>query len=502
MKYLILFIVFLLALMLRFLYFPDNTYFGFDQARDAYESLEIINGNLKVVGPPTANQVFHHGVLYYYLFAPIYLLSGGNPEAVSVFLRVLNSTGIFLVLVIVYVMFDWIAAIFASFLFAISYEQTQFSLFLNHPPFAVISVLIFYLGLSLWIFRKKIRGLILALFGLGLSIQFEFVEIQLMPIFLLFLLFFRKQLTKVNLKIIISALIAFLIPVSSYIIYEVKNNFITIRQIPNLLFHPFSGGGSGSNLSQFIFFINRHFHDNLTSVNTLTFLIEILFVVILIKLILKKIYTKQIIFLLIWFFGGLLVYFFTHNDGYFYNSGTSISILVFTSFLLSKLYHKNKILAFSVLTIILISNIYLITNNNPLGPNQRINPQVGLLLKDEKEVIDFIYQNAKGEEFAVNALTMPYNVNTTWSYLFEWYGRKKFGYVPVWGGNAAEGFSGNLKIEKARSKLPNKRFLIIEPKEGIPAYISEKFLNEEEIYARTIQKKYFGTLEVWVQEAK
>ena len=146
--------------------------------------------------------------------------------------------------------------------------------------------------------------------------------------------------------------------------------------------------------------------------------------------------------------------------------------------------------------------MYLITKNNPLGPNQKINPQIGLLLKDQQRVLDFIYQSASGEDFAVNALTMPYNVNTTWSYLFEWYGKKKYGYVPVWGGDAAEGFPGNLKVETARSKLPDKRFLIIEPNEGIPSYLRDSFIANEENYNKTIEKKKIGTMEIWVQQPR
>ncbi|MBI4035448.1 hypothetical protein HY383_00720, partial [Candidatus Daviesbacteria bacterium] len=59
--------IFVLAIFLRLLYFPQNTYFGFDQARDAFAVQGILNGDLKIVGPPTANQIFHHGVLYYYI---------------------------------------------------------------------------------------------------------------------------------------------------------------------------------------------------------------------------------------------------------------------------------------------------------------------------------------------------------------------------------------------------------------------------------------------------
>ena len=115
-------LIFLLAVILRFLYYPQNTYFGFDQARDAFAVREILNGNLKIVGPPTATGIFHHGVLYYYIFAPFYLFSGGDPVAVSLFLRALNAAGIFLLFLIVNPMFGAVAAYLAMFLFAVSFE--------------------------------------------------------------------------------------------------------------------------------------------------------------------------------------------------------------------------------------------------------------------------------------------------------------------------------------------------------------------------------------------
>jgi len=497
----ILLLIFFLALVIRFLYFPNNTYFGFDQARDAYAVREIMGGDLKIVGPPTAAQIIHHGVLYYYIFSPLYFLSGGDPTLVSLFLRVLNSVGIFLVFLIVFPLFGRVVALIAAFLFAVSYEQTQFALFLNHPSLAVISVLIFYLGLSTWLFRKKNWGLLLAIFGLGLSIQFEFVEIQLLGVFILFLLLFKNHLPKITPKNLAISLVVFLIPLSSYVFVEIKNNFRFISIIPSLMLNS-AGSNPGSSVSEFIFFINRYFHDNLIASNFLAPILAIAFLIILIKLFILNRSRSQLTFLSFWFFGGLLVYFFINNDGYFYNTGTSIALLIFAAFLISKLHAKSKLLAFSLLFLILLSNMYLITKNNPLGPNQKINPQIGLLLKDQQRVLDFIYQSASGEDFAVNALTMPYNVNTTWSYLFEWYGKKKYGYVPVWGGDAAEGFPGNLKVETARSKLPDKRFLIIEPNEGIPSYLRDSFIANEENYNKTIEKKKIGTMEIWVQQPR
>ena len=242
--------------------------------------------------------------------------------------------------------------------------------------------------------------------------------------------------------------------------------------------------------------------DNLAANESVAVIIQLIFLILLVLFIHKREYRIQLTFLCLWFFGGLLVYFFTNNDAYFYNTGTSIALIIFSAFLLSYLFSKNKFLTFSILALIFISNIYLITKNNPLGPNQKINPQIGLLLKDEQKVIDFIYQDARGEVFAVNALTMPYNVNTTWSYLFEWYGKKNYGYVPVWGGDAADGFPGNLQVENARSRLPIRRYLIIEPQEGIPSYLAKAFLSGEENYTEVTGEKKIGTLRVLIQKPK
>src|SRR5689334_21823740 len=97
-KYLIFLLgILALALLLRFLYFPGNIYFGFDQARDAFASLEVAHGNFRIIGPPTAIEGLYHGPLYYYIFAPFYLLSNGDPIAVSIFLRILNALGVLLV---------------------------------------------------------------------------------------------------------------------------------------------------------------------------------------------------------------------------------------------------------------------------------------------------------------------------------------------------------------------------------------------------------------------
>jgi len=92
-------LILLLAFILRIFSISDNhVFFFFDQARDAVISTSIINDkDLKIMGPSVSgtNDSLYHGVFYYYLIAPIYVISKGNPFIVSVYLSAISLIGIF-----------------------------------------------------------------------------------------------------------------------------------------------------------------------------------------------------------------------------------------------------------------------------------------------------------------------------------------------------------------------------------------------------------------------
>src|SRR3989344_7058097 len=91
---LILIIILCFGFFLRTMYLPRGSVnFMYDQARDAYAVKEILAGHLKVLGPPSSSQGLSHGVFYYYLVAPAYLIGGGNPVAVSAWLALVNTLG-------------------------------------------------------------------------------------------------------------------------------------------------------------------------------------------------------------------------------------------------------------------------------------------------------------------------------------------------------------------------------------------------------------------------
>lgn len=495
----LLFLIFILAAALRFIHFPNDIIFSYEPARDAYHSLEVAQGDFKIIGPPSSvnPNIFHSPLIYYIWALPLYL-SGNDPMILSGFMRILNSLGVFLVFLIAVNLFNKKVGFMAALLYAFSFEQIQYSLFLGHPAITVLTVLIFYLGLSLAIFKKNKWGLMIAFLGLGLSLQFHYVQIFLLPILFLMLIIFRKSF-QWDLKIVSLSVLVFLLSISSFILTEIKFNFRISQNISSGFLSSLGGGKTtGVNLFQAWIILQRYVQDNLFFNNQITFFVFLLIFISVIVLIKKKSDANQLIFLLIWLVGGLIVYILTSSESYYYSGGASISLLIIASYVIYLVWRYSKILGFIILSIVLYSNLYLTFST--LGPNQFIFNQPGMFLSDEEKAIDYMYLKAENKPFSVNALTIPLYVNTTWSYLFEFYANKKYNYMPVWGGTLASGYPGGLKSEDKRSLLPQKQFLIIESTRGLHENQEQDFLKEENYFSKLVDSKKFGQIIVEERE--
>ncbi|MDO8503371.1 MAG: glycosyltransferase family 39 protein [bacterium] len=490
----IILVLFALGVAIRFLYFPNNVYFAYDQARDAFTSLEIIKGDFKVIGPPSAaSDNLFPGPLVYYIFAPIYFLFDKNPVAVAGFLHIYNALGVFLAFLLGSTIFNKKVGLISALLFAISYEQSQYSLFISHQPLAVIPVLLFYLGLSYLFFRKEKWGLVLSILGLGLSIQLHYVYILLILPFVALLVVLRKNVPPLKLQHILMSVAILLLTLSTYILAEIKFDFRFLSEASKFLQ---SSGGTRVHFKETLFVANRFLHDTFLANYQLIGVVWLLLLITIISFLSNKKLRPKIAFLIFWFLGGLLPYLLSGTPSYYYGAAASVSLLILASFVISRLLTKKLPIALLLLSGIIFNSLYLISRFNPRGPNSDIVIQPGMLISDEKRAIDYIYLQTKGEPFAINGLTIPLSVNTTWSYLFEWYGKQKYHYLPTWGGNAAAGFPGSLVVVKDRAKLPKAQFMIIEPTVGIREGYKDNFFREESYFTKVLEEKKFGTITV------
>jgi hypothetical protein len=207
--------------------------FGYDQARDAVQSLSIAHGDLKVLGPPSSTPGLFHGVLYYYILAPLYLFGKGSPIVAAYGIAFLNTLTICLVFSLSYLFTKtYKAAILAAFFYGISFESTQYATWLSNPTIAIFTVPLLYLGIWLWVSRKNIWGLFFAAIGLGFSIQAEiFLAYHFVPLLYWFWTV-RKSFSK---RLVVLFCGSFLLSISTMILVEVKFGFHGISGFLSLL---------------------------------------------------------------------------------------------------------------------------------------------------------------------------------------------------------------------------------------------------------------------------
>lgn len=481
--------IFMISVLLRWLYLPQNAIsFAYDQARDAFVVQEIINGDFKILGPSVSGVPgLFHGVLYYYVVLLPYLIGQGNPVYVAYFMSFVSSLVVLLVFYLSYLLTKkYTPSIIASLLFAFSYEASQYANLLTNASMGVWFVPLIYIAILLG--SPILLGL-----SFGLAVQSEIALLyHLVPIIVL-------TYQKYNIKKYFLFLFTFLISISSLLISEFKFGFSGTRGLLYLL----TGGDGISNTKT----LSDYF---ITSVNQLglTFaysifpmnivfggLVGFILVYLLIKN--KEYWSKLLIVYIFAFafalpFGGwnmkhLLV-------------GLSPAVSVTLGIVIWKHVPKKLVLWLVCLTVILGANLFMILKENKNG--QTIFPlQEDLVLSKELKVIDYTYQKSQGKPFSISTLTSPLFVNTLWSYLYNWYGIDRYGYLPSFVGRDQIGQLGN-NLSTIQPSNNSSHYYIEEPTYGIPEIYVQYARGDEESYSKLLEFKNFDKLRVEKREYK
>ncbi|HJZ05714.1 MAG TPA: hypothetical protein VJ327_07730 [Patescibacteria group bacterium] len=466
--------------------------FSYDQARDAFTiNNELLRGDLKIQGPPTSTRDFFHGVLYYYVLAPGYFLGHGSPTIAAIWLSAVNSVGIFLAYFIALQLLKnrfW--AGITSLLIAVSYEQTQYSIYLANTTLATIFVPLIYFGLWLWRNQKK-PGSFLTGLALGLSFQANFIFIYHLAVIVFSFLISKVRPSLRQVAVFIGV---FLLTTSTMWLSEIKFGF------------PSRSGPAG--------LLNRSTYSRLQVSPTTILNTSIHQFKRLVSLNITPTHPSlAIIFFVIcylgfgifgrkpdwwWLFSVSLVSFapplVLGGIGTPYiHAGLGLAVILFFVYFFSQFFSKFPPLVSFFLIPIVFSNLAYISRNNSKGETE-FAIQKTMTLRHELDAIDYMYSEAQGKPFTFNSITAPLYINTTWSYLFNWYAKDKYGYFPFWHGRNQIGLQGN-NLSRPPQDI-HSVFVIIEPSQGLPQDLTDKILDEEKYYSSFNHQKQFGEITV------
>jgi hypothetical protein len=501
----ILVLIFAFAIFIRFINFHESVYFGYDEARDAYDSQAIyLKGDFKLSGPPASIfKGINHGPLYLYLIGPLFLLGHGDPYFVSAVFRLINASGVFLMYILGSLYIGPAVGLIAAFIYAVSFEQYIYAIFTGNPALSNIFWPILFIGAGI-IHRKngkRLFGLFLMLFAASSITQFDLILSYSFATLGILLYLLRKKLIGIPIKSWVKISLLGLTPLYSYPLAEFRNHFLGVKTFISMIAGRVNILSEGE--SFYLLFLKnfiRLFSDNIIYFSLPLFASFVLFLAFLIFLFLKAIKNHLIFFILIWI--GSILFLLTTKGfmPYYAYAGVGIGVIFGMSILINEIQNRNLFISFLLLGIIVTSNLLLITKQSKKALIVEIKAQPGMKLSDEINIVRKTYELADNKGFTIRTTTMPYKIQTVWSYLYKEYGLPTYGYLPYLEGGNTGGYPGELPAPIHGTTCT--RFYIREPVRGIPEVLINNDINEENLFSDVVKEDDFGDFLLQTRKAK
>ena len=419
-NYILLSIIFL-GFLLRAAWLSDNLFFGFEQGRDFLRLGEMLKGRLVLIGPQTDADGIFHGALSYYSFLPFFVIFSGNPLYISYTLIFINALAIYFLYKLLKEEVGKRAAFIGSLIYATSYSAVVYARWLLHENLIpALTIFLIYL-----LFRSKRNPKYLVGVAIVWSVMFH-LALQV-PIILSIPILIYLYLAKVKLgkKVILYSLLSVLLIMSSYIIFNIRHDGILTSGVTAYLNQLNESAQRASTLDEF----KNEIVDNLfPSFRQMAFLI---FGLITGILILNSRKNKLARWLLVAIFFAPIIYFvFGFRPLRHFYMYMPVLIAISAAYTFKFIYTKSSLVANVLVILILSSNLFVIFNRLPTSTANFLQAAQRTYYRDELKLIDYVYQQAGGKEFSYDYFSIPYWKIEAWEYLFLWYGKGNYGYLP------------------------------------------------------------------------
>jgi len=456
--------------------------FWYDQGRDALVISDLLHyGKFFLIGPVTGIEGIFLGPFYYYLLVPFYWLGKGSPVVAAAGLGWITIGAIFLIYLLAKQMYDRRIGLVAAFLYGFSYNLVVFSRWLANPnplPFFTLLVLIF---LYKFISCQNFKFLILSSFLIGLCLQLEAASaVFFLPATLAILIWQRKRVFGVKyVRYLVLSMIAFSLTLFPQIVFNFRHQGILVSAFRQFLVGEKSFSLSLGQMAKMrVLTYYEAFFSKLIPNGSWLRLVSLALFSATAFFSRKKIFNQGGKLLLVWLIVPILGFFFYRgNHGYvwdYYFTGVIPAFFILFSVGLTCLWQKNmfgKVMVGLFLTGFLTINIQFLNNYYKTG--------IGITLRAQERAIDWIYNDAGESDFNVDVYVPP-QIYFSYSYLFQWYGKAKFGREP-------------------ETKLVNNLYTLEEPDGEHPQFLVAWLKRQEEI-GRIVKEYSWGDITVQKRE--
>jgi 4-amino-4-deoxy-L-arabinose transferase-like glycosyltransferase len=432
-----------------------------DQARDSLEVREIlVSRRILLEGPETGISGVFAGPLWYYFIASGYWFFRGHPFGALFLLILLNTflTGILMWQLAKKISYSCALLTGISLQFFWPFYETSRYAFNPFPLVFLSFLLILFLINCL---ERRGKYFLLAALPVGLAFQSEIAGA--IALFLFFLLIATVFAIKriITPKVLIMAILLISFFFLPHLISEINSNFSQVRALLN------RATAADNNLVGTNFkFISVKFL-GLVSQSTIpqNQLLSLLFFLAITASFFTRSktngFTKQFVsltlalFLISWLW-------FSSSKGWQTWQTVYLPPLLFVSLILM-IWPMPRKIALAILALLMISQFWFFKDRYSQNLHPSDDPS---LLTNEIKAIDWVYQQAEGKGFFVYHY-LPSVLDYPYQYLFWWYGRQKYHYLPCeyssYPGSPKLFIRNSQKYQSPQRPCLNLRFLIIEP---------------------------------------
>ncbi len=424
--YLALLVFIILGLYLR-IYGTLNGYFAFtyDQGRDLLVLKDIVtSGNIRLIGPTSGIEGVFHGVWWYWLLVPFYIIFQGDPKFIITAFGILSSLVIVVAFYLGKMMKDWKLGIIFAGLSATSQHFISVAAQLWNPN--MLPLLIMMYLICLWIFLKRTGHFYWCAFFLGAIFEFHIGFGGMLILATILAIIFTK--TFLSIKESFLSFVAFCLWLLPRLIFDLRHDFLQTKSIIKYLQHPQAVQNQLPLFSRLIDRLKTFWDAFIYAYANNQTIIYILLVLLCFIFMIKVFQNKQdkvfLRFNLILLLGILFLATLYQNALWdYYLIGIPAMLLPFVSLVLYQIVKWRPPIGWLIFLILLIVNI---SPGNFFKPAWAGDASVYF---NQIKVIDEIYRHAQNQPFNVSVYS-PSSIDYNYEYLFSWYGQKKYGYIP------------------------------------------------------------------------